>query len=51
MAQLSLRLPDEMKEKLEEIAKKDDRSLSYVIKKAIEYYFDTCIEKCEKEEK
>jgi len=50
MAQLSLRLSDEIREKLEEIAKKDDRSLSYIIKKAIEYYLDTCIEKCEKEE-
>lgn len=47
---LSIYLPDEMKEKLEEIAKEDERSVSYVIKKAIEYYFDTCIEKCEKEE-
>ena len=38
MAQFSFRLPDEMKEKLEEIAKEERRSVSFILKDAIEYY-------------
>ena len=38
MAQFSFRLPDEMKEELEEIAKKERRSVSFILKDAIEFY-------------
>ncbi len=38
MAQFSIRIPDEMKEELEKIASKNERSLSFIVKKAIEQY-------------
>ena len=40
MAQLSIRVPDEMKEKLEKVASADERSVAFVVKKAIQEYFD-----------
>lgn len=40
MAQLSIRVPDEMKEKLEKVASADERSVAFVVKKAIQDYFD-----------
>ena len=40
MAQLSIRVPDEMKEKLEKVASADERSVAFVVKKAIQEYFN-----------
>ena len=40
MTQLSIRVPDEMKKELEEIAEKDSRSVSFIVKKAIEDYLN-----------
>ena len=37
---ISLRIPDDIHEQLEEIAKDTDRSKSYLIKKAIEHYLE-----------
>ena len=37
---ISLRLPEDVHEQLEEIAEDTDRSKSYLIKKAIEQYLD-----------
>ena len=40
MAQLSVRIPDNMKEQLEKIAAEDSRSVAFVVKKAIQQYLD-----------
>ena len=37
---ISLRIPDNIHEQLEEIAEDTDRSKSYLIKKAIEHYLE-----------
>ena len=50
MTQLSIRVPDEMKKELEEIAEKDSRSVSFIVKKAIEDYLNQQKEEEEKEE-
>ena len=42
-AQLSIRVPDEMKEQLEKVAEQDDRSVAFVVKKAIQNYLDTIL--------
>lgn len=38
MARLSVIIPDEMKIKLDSIAEKQDRNLSYVVRKVLENY-------------
>lgn len=40
MAQLSVRVPDDMKERLEEEATKDRRSVAFIVKEAIQNYFN-----------
>lgn len=37
---LSIRLPQELEEKLEKISKIEERSKSYIIRKALEHYFE-----------
>lgn len=50
MAQvLNVRVPDEMKERLEEEAKKDERSVAFIVRIAIQKYFES-IDKEKKEE-
>lgn len=49
MAQLSVRIPDEMKKQLEQIALADSRSVAFVVKKAIQQYLDGQVE-CQKED-
>lgn len=39
-AQLSVRISDEMKERLEKAAQEDRRSVSFVVKEAIQKYLD-----------
>lgn len=38
MAKMSINLPDEMKEAIKVAAKKEDRDMSWIVKKAIEQY-------------
>lgn len=40
MAQLNIRISDEDRKKLEEIAKEEDRSVSYLVRKAISEYLE-----------
>ena len=40
MAQLSIRVPDEMKEELEVIAKEERRSVAFIVKEAIQQYLE-----------
>lgn len=40
MTSVTIRIPTELKEKLMKIAKEDDRSLSYIIRLAIEQYIE-----------
>ncbi len=40
MRLISLRLPEKLEEKLEKYARKLDRSKSYLIRKAVEYYLE-----------
>lgn len=40
MKLISLRLPEKLEEKLEKYARKLDRSKSYLIRKAVEYYLE-----------
>ena len=47
MAQLSIRVPDEMKEELERIATEDRRSVAFVVKEAIQKYLDSVEEEQE----
>ena len=49
MAQLSIRVPDEMKEELERIATEDRRSVAFVVKEAIQKYLDSVEVKEEQE--
>ena len=49
MAQLSVRVPDEMKAQLEKIALADKRSVAFVVKEAIQQFLDGQVE-CQKEE-
>jgi RHH-type transcriptional regulator, rel operon repressor / antitoxin RelB len=37
---LSIRLPQELEDKLEKIAKNEERPKSYIIRKALERYFE-----------
>ena len=41
MAKICVILPDEMKEEVDRIAKKQDRNLSWIVRKAIEEYLLT----------
>ena len=41
MAKICVILPDEMKEEIDRIAKKQDRNLSWIVRKAIEEYLLT----------
>jgi predicted DNA-binding protein len=43
MAQLSIRVPDEMKEELEKIAKEERRSVAFIVKEAIQQYLNSII--------
>ena len=40
MAQITVRIPDEDRNKLEQIAKEEDRKISYIVRKAIREYLD-----------
>ena len=40
MARITIIIPDETKNKLEQIAQDEDRNLSYVVRKAIQEYLD-----------
>ena len=48
MKQLSIRIPDEIKESLEKVASADQRSVSFIVKEAITQYLEK-IEKLNKE--
>ena len=40
MAQINVRIPDEMKEELDKIAVEEERKVSWVVRKAIQQYLD-----------
>jgi predicted transcriptional regulator len=40
MKQISASIPDDLKEKLEELAKEKERSVSWVIREILQSYFD-----------
>lgn len=40
MAQITVRIPDEDRDKLEQIAQEKDRKISYIVRKAIQQYLD-----------
>ena len=44
MAQICVAVPDELKKELEDIAKKEDRKLSYVVRKVLQDYLDGRVE-------
>jgi RHH-type transcriptional regulator, rel operon repressor / antitoxin RelB len=41
---LSIRLPQELEEKLEKVSKSEDRSKSWIIRKALERYLEDLID-------
>ena len=49
MAQITVRIPDEDKERLEKIAQEEDRNLSWAVRKAIQHFIDGRV-KCVAEE-
>ena len=40
MAQITVRIPDEDRDKLEQIAQKEDRKISYIVRRAIQEYLN-----------
>lgn len=40
MAQITVRIPDEDRDKLEQIAQEEDRKISYIVRRAIQEYLD-----------
>lgn len=40
MAQINIRIPDEDKIKLEQIAQEEDRNISWLVRKAIQMYLE-----------
>lgn len=40
MAQLNVRIPDEMKEALQKRALEDERDVSFIVRKAISFYLE-----------
>ncbi len=45
-AMITVRLPKELEEKLEQLAKKEERSKSYIIRKALEEYLEDYEDYC-----
>jgi predicted transcriptional regulator len=50
MKQIGVSVPDELKEKLEELAKEKERSMSWVIRDILQNYIDSRAVCCKEEE-
>lgn len=47
MVRITIMLPEENKEALEQIAQEEERNLSWVVRKAIQQYLDGKVEYCQ----